>query len=167
MSIRKEIEGWDGKSADDIRGIYDRHCRASSFVSEILRLAKQQSLQKGATWLLKRHLENTRCLEPHAIKDAYQLLQKLEHWETKLHVLQCIPYMPIPKTHKRKVETFLRECLDDDTKFVRAWAYSGLYELAFQYPEFQKETKQLFEMAMRDEPASVKSRIRKVMTKGF
>ena len=167
MSIRQEVAGWDGKSADDIRGIYDRYRHASSFVSEILSLAKQPPLQKGATWLLKRHLENTGCLEPRAIKDVYQLLQKLEHWETKLHVLQCMPYMPIPRTHKKNVETFLRECLVNDTKFVRAWAYSGLYELAFQYPEYKEEAKQLFEMAMRDEPASVKSRIRKVMKEGF
>ena len=167
MSIRQEIASWDGKSADDIRGIYDRNRHGSSFVSEILRLAKQQSLQKGAIWLLKRHLENTGYLEPRAIKDVYQLLQKLEHWETKLLVLQCMSYMPIPRTQKKKVETFLRECLVDDMKFVRAWAYSGLYELAFQYPEYQEETKQLFEMAMRDEPASVKARIRKVMKEGF
>ena len=73
----------------------------------------------------------------------------------------------IPRTHKKNVETFLRECLVNDTKFVRAWAYSGLYELAFQYPEYKEEAKQLFEMAMRDEPASVKSRIRKVMKEGF
>ena len=167
MCIRQEISSWDGKSAKVIRGIYDRNCHKSSFVSEVLRLVKHQTLQKGATWLLKRYLENSGCLEPRAIKEVYQLLPKLEHWETKLLVLQCIPYMPIPKTHKKKVETFLRECLVDDTKFVRAWAYSGLYELAFQYPEYQEETKQLFEMAMREQPASVKARIRKVMKEGF
>ena len=95
------------------------------------------------------------------------MLQSLEHWESRLHVLQSIPYMPIPGTHKKKVETFLRECLVDDVKFVKAWAYSGFYELAVQYPEYQDEAEQFFEMAMRDQPASVRSRIRNIMKKGF
>lgn len=167
MRIKLDIAAWDGKSADDIRRLYDRHCQAPSFVSDIVGLAKQEPLQKGATWLLKRHAENTGCLEPRAVKDIYQLLQKLEHWESKLHILQSIPHMPIPRTHKNRVETFLRKCLVDDTKFVRAWAYSGFYDLAVQYPEYQEEAEQLFEIAIRDEPASVKSRIRKVMKKGF
>jgi len=62
------------------------------------------------------------------------------------------------------VEIFLRVCLLDNNKFVRAWAYKGFYELAVQYP---KETRQFFEMAMRDEAPSVKSRIRNIMKKGF
>ena len=62
---------------------------------------------------------------------------------------------------------FLRNCLVDNNKFVRAWAYNGFYELAVQYPEYEKETKQFFEMAMRDEAPSVKSRIRNIMKKGF
>ncbi|GJL65361.1 MAG: hypothetical protein NPIRA05_03320 [Nitrospirales bacterium] len=167
MNLKQEIVAWDGKSADGIRDIYARNCHASLFVSEILRLTKQKPLQKGTTWLLKRHLEKTGCLEPSDVKEVSQLLPKLEHWETKLHILQCIPYMPIPKTHKKKVETFLKECLAGDAKFVRAWAFSGFYELAVQYPEYQEETKKLFEVAMRVEAASVKARIRRVMKKGF
>ncbi len=167
MRLKQEIEAWDGKSADDIQDIYNRYSQGSTFVSEIIRLAKEQPLQRGATWLLKRHLENTECLELRAIKNVYQLLPTLEHWETKLHVLQCIQYMPIPRTHKTKVETFLRECLVDNTKFVRAWAYNGFYKLAVQYPEYQEETKHLFVMAMKNEAASIKARIRKVMERGF
>jgi len=65
------------------------------------------------------------------------------------------------------VEAFLKKCLVDDNKFIRAWAYNGFYELSVQYPEHKDETKQFFEMAMRDEAPSVKSRIRNIMKKGF
>ncbi|GJL62491.1 MAG: hypothetical protein NPIRA04_11450 [Nitrospirales bacterium] len=167
MNLKQEIAAWDGKSKDDIRDIYDRYCHASSFVSEVLRLTKQEPLQKGTTWLLKRHLEKTGCLESSEVKEVYLLLLKLEHWESKLHILQSIPYLPIPRTHKKKVEIFLRECLANDEKFVRAWTYNGFYELAVQYPEYQEETKKLFEIDMRDEAASVKARIRSIMKKGF
>ena len=58
MSVKTEIEQWDGKSANDIGVIYERHCYDSSFISEIIALVGNVSLQKGATWLLKRYLEN-------------------------------------------------------------------------------------------------------------
>ena len=167
MNLKQAIEAWDGKSADDIRNIYDCYGHTSSFVSEIIRLTKQEPLQKGTTWLLKRYLEKTGCLETSEVEDVCQLFSKLEHWEARLNILQCIPYMPIPKTQKMKVKTFLKECLVDDAKFVRAWAYNGYYELAVQYSEYQKETQKLLEIGMREEAASVKARIRNIRRKGF
>jgi hypothetical protein len=97
----------------------------------------------------------------------FKLLPKLERWESKLHILQCLPYIQISSAAKENVEVFLRRCLIDDNKFVRAWAYNGFYEISLQYPEYKEETKQFFEMAMRDEAPSVKARIRNIMTKGF
>jgi len=167
VTISKDLAAWDGKSAADMGDIYDRYCREPSFVSEIIELTKQQPLQSGTTWLLKRHMENTGVLDAAAINEVCQLLPKLVHWEAKLHVLQCLPSMPIPEVHKTGVETFLRKCLEDDAKFVRAWAYNGFYELAVQYPEYQDEASRLLDDALGHEPASVQARIRKVLKKGF
>ncbi len=64
--------------------------------------------------------------------------------------------MPILKPEKKMIEAFLR-----------AWSYNVFYELSMQYPEHKKETKKLFEMAMKDEAPSVKSRIKNIMKKGF
>ena len=167
MSVRTEIEQWDGKSANDISVIYERYCHDSLFISEIIALVGNITLQKGATWLLKRYLENENKIADGEISKIYENLRVIEQWESKLHILQCLPFIPITKQEKRKVEVFLRNCLVDSNKFVRAWAYNGFYELAVQYPEYEKETKQFFEMAMRDEAPSVKSRIRNIMKKGF
>jgi len=49
-----------------------------------------------------------------------------------------------------------------ENKFVRSWAYNGFYGLSRQYPEYIQETKQFFEVAMKDEAPSVKARIRNV-----
>lgn len=167
MGIEQEIKKWDEKSAKHIGEIYARYSHKSSFTSEIISFIGQASLQKGASWLLKKNLESSKKLEQSNIRKVYGLLKKLEHWETKLHILQSIPYMPIEKSQKKRVETFLRECLMDSNKFVKAWAYNGFYELSIQHEEYQEETRQLLEMAMRDEPASVKARVRKIMEKGF
>ncbi len=84
-----------------------------------------------------------------------------------MHALQCLPFLTIDQSEKKLVETFLRITLSGQNKFVRAWSYNGFYELARQYPEYQAETKILFEMAMNDEAASVKARVRNLIRKGF
>jgi hypothetical protein len=68
---------------------------------------------------------------------------------------------------RSELERFVRIKLSDPNKFVRAWAYKGFYELAKAFPEYQTEASQFFEMAMRDEPASVKTRVGKILKQGF
>ena len=167
MSIEQEIISCDGKSSGDLGAIYSRYKDNKAFVPQIVDLSKQEALRKGATWLLKHYLENGGVIDANQVSKMYKLLPKLNHWETKLHMLQCIPYMRIAKAEKEDVETFLRKCLVDSNKFVRAWAYNGLYEISSQYPEYKNETMQFFEMAMRDEAPSVKARIRNLLKKGF
>ncbi len=163
MDIKNEISAWNGKSASDIFTIYDRHHQQRGFVGELVSFLSQTELQKGVTWLLKKHLESNGSIEPKEVKKIYNLLLSLNAWESKLHILQSIPFMPISKTEKKKVEHFLRKCLIDSNKFVRAWAYNGFNELSNQYDEYRQETEQFFEMAMRDEAPSVRSRIRNIM----
>lgn len=165
--IEQEISAWDGKSTEDINAVYCRNCNEDSFTRQIVEFSSVESLQLGATWLLKRHLENGRDLTEKETTLIFRAMPMLENWEAKLHLLQCLPYLAILKNEKYLVERFLRECLMDANKFVRAWSYSGFYEISVQYPEYQKEAAQLFEMAMKDESASVKARIRNVVKKGL
>jgi len=168
MSIEQDILSWDGKSSRDIEDVYHRYSDDHGlFIPTIIAFISQPTLQKGSSWLLKHCLESGLKLTPKNIKDVYKYLSALGSWEGKLHLLQCLPFMPVAKTEKKKVECFLRQCLMDQNKFVRAWAYNGFYELSVQYPEYKEETKQFFEMAMRDEAASVKARIRNIMKNGF
>ena len=167
MNIKQAIINWDGKSVDDIRAIYARCKEQSDCIQIMIELIQDPSCQIGASWLLKAWLESKNKLEASQIKTIYGLLNKLEHWETKLHLLQSLPLMPIGQADRGKVEAFLRANLIDTNKFVRAWSYNGFYVLATQYPAYVPEVKQFFEMAMRDEAASVKARIRNIMKKGF
>lgn len=167
VSLSHEIRAWDGKSADDIRAVYDRHCTTDAFVPTLVQLLPDPSHQKGASWLIKRYLDQGGTLPEELGRQFYASISSLEHWESKLHVLQCLPSVPISVECKPGVETFLRDCLLDDVKFVRAWAYSGFYELARQYQSLQKEAIQILELGLRDEPASVKVRIRKALKAGF
>lgn len=53
--------------------------------------------------------------------------------------------------------------LSDNNKFVRAWAYNGLYELSRQYEDLRIETMLLLDAGLNDEAASVRARIRNIL----
>ncbi len=165
--MNDEIIAWDGKSTDDISSVYEKYHSKPNFIDNILSQIHDVSIQKGGTWLLKKWLESGNKLKVEHIKIIYDSLHVLEHWESKLHVLQILQYMPIDSVQKTKVESFLRITLTDDNKFIRAWSYNGFYELASQHPEYMEEVKQFFEIALQDEAASVKARIRNIIKKGF
>ena len=167
MTIKIELKSWDGKSVDDLEEIYTNYNQQKGFVVSLINLIEDKELQKAATWLLKHHLEKANKLTPSQNRKLISKVSFLESWESKLHLLQSLQYLTIPESEKDKLEHFLRQCLSEKNKFVRAWAYDGFYQLAKQYPEHIEETKQFFEMAMRDEPPSVISRIRNILKKGF
>lgn len=167
MQLEQEITAWDGKSAADIKAIYAAHHAEPEFTDKLVELAQTTECEKGATWLLKAWLEAGNLLEQSQIKKIYEALPNLEHWEARLHLLQCIPFMPIADAEKSNLYDFLMITLGDPNKFLRAWAYNGLYELSRQHSEYQNDSKQLFQMAMRDEAPSVKARIRNIARNGF
>ncbi len=167
MTLEKQLIAWDGKSTDVISAIYASQIDNDTFISEVITLIEHSCYEKGATWLLKHHLESGGTLQIVDINSLYQGFADLQGWEARLHALQSMPYMPITKPMKTIVEMFVRHGLTDSNKFVRAWAYNGFYELALQYPEYQAEALQFFNMALKDEAASVKARVRNIMKKGF
>jgi len=167
MTIQDEMAAWDGKSAHDIGKIYNGFNKQTGFPGNVIALMAQANCQKAASWLLKHHLENDNKISQLETKSIFKLLNTLDHWESKLHVLQSLPFLNIPNAYKTALEQFLRECLTETNKFVRAWAYNGFYELAKQYPEYEEETRLFFDMAMRDEAPSVRARIRNLLKQGF
>ncbi|MCG8479081.1 MAG: hypothetical protein MI724_08310 [Spirochaetales bacterium] len=167
MDIKRAIAAWDGKSAAKIRGVYNVYHRKEHFIASVLDVLTAADYQNGATWLLKAWLESGNILDDDQTRAVYSSLGTLKHWEARLHVLQAIPFMSIDEESKNRVALFLRETLTDSNKFVRAWSYNGLYELAKQHGEYLHEIEERFDTAMRTESASVKARIRNIMKKGF
>ncbi len=167
MELKKIIQGWDGKAVAYIENVYEQFGKDIHFVDKLVTFMEQVALQKGASWLLKKHLESGGRVSAQSIAPTYQALPQLVHWETKLHILQCLPFIPIGEEKKDVVEQFLRDCLQEKNKFVRAWAYNGFYELAKQYPSYQEEVLALLQLGLEEEAASVKVRIRKALKAGF
>jgi len=167
MNIESDILHWDGKSADDIRAIHNQYRGDKNYIIQLTEIISNKELRTGATWLLKVAFESGAVMSK---EDAHRIIDnlgELDFWQQKLHILQIFEFIPIGVEQKSSVERFLRVCLSDDNKLVRAWAYSGFYYLARQHQEFRKEAMQFFEMALRDEAASVKARVNKLRQIGF
>ncbi len=163
----EHIGQWDGKSAAAIGAVYDQFGDDPAFAATLVDLCALPPLQKGATWLLKRHLEQGNALDDAQTAQLFAQLGELKHWASQLHVLQSLPYLTIPASQKAAVEAFVRAGLMQRKTFVRAWAYNGLYELAVRYPEYRAEAEEAFVQALQEESASVKARIRRIMKHGF
>ena len=124
-ALSEEIASWDGKSADALQRTYERHCAEEGFVATILAHIVDVELQRAATWLLKKHLETGNSLTAACCRAVFCALPVQEHWESKLHILQCVSYLEIPEDKSADLEKFLEACLGSDNKFVRAWTYNG------------------------------------------
>ncbi len=72
--MEKELSEWDGKSIAQIRLIYKLYQHDSAFIDNLVKIIKEPSFQKGATWLLKHHLENQ---HPVSLQDANLIYSQL------------------------------------------------------------------------------------------
>lgn len=167
LSLETALGTWDGKSSDAIQAIGAAHRGASDYAAELVRLAADDNLQSGATWLLLALLKSGEPLDGQLTATLLDSLPQLETWDARLHVLQSLPYLAIAEQHRAIVEAFVRHNLTASNKFVRAWSYNGLYELARRFPAYREEVDLIFAMAMRDEAPSVKARIRNLCKTGY
>ena len=83
--------------------------------------------------------------------------------QSKLHILQCLPYLDIPEDDSVGLGKFLDACLESDSKFVRAWAYNGFNELSLRFPRYREKVDGLLARAIESESASVQARIRNIL----
>ncbi len=167
QALQQAILTYDGKSVRALEQVFQQHADQSDFINELMPLILIANCQHAATWLLKKWLDSGNPLSQSQVNLILSDLTQLSGWESTLLVLQCLSHFTIPAEHRQSVEQFLRSALAGHNKFVRAWAYNGFYVLAKQYPAYQTEAQALFEMAMRDESASIKARVRQVMKAGF
>lgn len=165
MTLKSAIETWDGQSAAALCRIHDQHKDDPELAQALIELIGSLRYRMAATRLLKRHLESGGAVPDLAgvARSLFSKLDKIEHWECRLNILQCLPYLPFDDDSIAEVERFLRVCLADHNRFVRAWAYNGFHLLSRQHPRFSAEAGVILEAGLRDEPASIKARIRQCL----
>ncbi|MCB0082961.1 MAG: hypothetical protein KDE47_18605 [Caldilineaceae bacterium] len=156
------IQAFDGREVAPLARFLDAVPYDAVLGDLLLEMATltDRRMQVAATWLLKRAHEQGAMISVQQAAAMITLLAQVTQWEAKLHLLQLFATVPIPPTHvDRAFATFL-ELTHDENKFVRAWAYNGLYHLATAVPVLQDEVAVLLLQAQQTEAASIRARIR-------
>lgn len=167
LTLKSIIENWDGKETASLTEAFDEYSQEKDFSDRIVKYARKSELRKGSLWLLKKYLEDKNSLNNSQVQKIIDILPDVNNWESKLHILQSIPYIRIKAKHKEHFEIFIRKNLSDQNTFVRAWALNAFYLLADKFPELRGEAVQFIDSAMETEQASVKARIRNMTKTGF
>ena len=162
MNLKEQLSNWDGKSTDYLGNLYDLIKSDSTFVDQLFDVLAEENLQTAATWLVKHALENGVLLDQSQTYEFYSNADALATWQARLHLLQIMPMLRVPEELRYKLAKFCRFATEDENKFVRAWGYNGLYELANLYHEFRDGLDVVISSAMETEPASIKARLRNI-----
>lgn len=142
--------------------IYDAHCEGMNFAATLAALLSEQDYQRGASWLLKHHIDKGHIINRDDTQTCYASLDKLTHWDTNLHILQAMHALPIDAGNTEKIYSFLIKNVASKRTLVRAWSYTGFVILAGQHTSYRKEAHALLQQANATETAgSIKVRIRK------
>ena len=162
--LNSKLKLWDGVHIEYLAELYGANSSRLEFFENLVTICvNEQDLQKTATWLIKHHYDNGQTLPKQLTERLLTSCKTVKNWEAKLHLLQLLPYFKLTNKSIILTEDFIRKCLEDNNKFVRAWAYNGFYELTKYIPELREELEFVCQRAMETESAAIKSKVKKIL----
>lgn len=155
---------WDGVHIEYLSELYRANFKRLEFFENLVTLTiHEQDLQKATTWLLKHHYDQGQTLPKLLTEKLLTTCNNIVNWEAKLHLLQLLPHFKLTGKSIPVADDFVRNCLKDNNKFVRAWAYNGLFELTKYIPEMKTELEFICLRALETESAAIKSKVKKIL----
>ncbi len=90
------------------------------------------------------------------------LVEVADTW-ARLHLVQALPSIPLPRELVPPWAEFCREGAGADAPFLRAWSVNALVHLASIDPTLESEARAALEAALADPKASVRARARRIL----
>jgi HEAT repeat protein len=164
MNLIMSLRRFDGKRTADLERLSLSMSRSPASVAQLLAFAEHDdtTVQVGATWILKRWLEEGVPEVERSAEDLVELLPHATDWRVQLHVLQMLPSLRISMASLKILTTVLPGLVMHENKFVRAWALSGLVALADQSNELRQDVVSAITDAEDDPAPSVRVRVRQI-----
>jgi hypothetical protein len=164
--LKTLLQEWDGTHTEYLQAVYRSHVKDEKFFDTIIRLyLSSTQLKRITSWLIKHHYDYNNQLSQDQIIKILSHVDKLEHWESKLHILQLIPSFDLDIQNAESIEPFIKKALRSEKKFVKAAAYEAYFEIVKLKPGLQREFKSMCEEALKKESASIKSKVKKIIEK--
>jgi len=159
------IESWRGGSVSELKEIEQEFQSCAGYTRFLLECMDVSHLEVGATWLLKSHVESGGLLNAEKRQGMVRRLPCLTSWQSKLHLLQVLSVMDTPRGMSAILGEFIRGCITDENRFVRAWACSAICHLAEQDEDYSREAEDVLVLAESDDSAAVRARVRQLKRK--
>ena len=158
------LEGDSAQHADVLDRIAADHPADSALLFRLVGLAEScgPEVQVAVTGLLRRYQASGAVFSPRLTGRLIDLIPAVARWEARLHLLQMLPALAVPRHHADPVCEHLSGLLTDRNKFVRAWAYGGLHRLASLHPRYCIGVATLLNRSSIEESASVRARLRQL-----
>lgn len=167
MSLQQALMYCDASCTEELLGVYHHFNCSKRFLTELVDCLNQPQSDQAASWLLKHHLEQGYLLDEPMSRKIVLHTMRVNHWESRLHLLQILPLVQIDCELTHNLFQHLKALTAESNKLVRAWAYNGLHQVALQYPFYKPETLRLLLAASESESPSVQARIRRIMQSGY
>ncbi|WP_299976049.1 hypothetical protein [uncultured Pseudoteredinibacter sp.] len=171
MDILSDLIAWDGKDTDWLEQFYRVNVEDSSFEELIylwpIEMEASDRLYISLSHLLKKHCDSGYIVLAKHNRSILSVLENEPHWQTLLHILQSFKSFELIEEDRASWERILKSALTSENKFVRAWSYYAWVLFAERFPGYKAEVSDYIEMALRDEAASVKARIRQMQKQGL
>lgn len=164
-SLQIALSKWDQKQAVYITDVYKRFNKEPAFVDDLLSFSIHPELERGGTWLIKHHLEQGGVLADNQLQQLATISPGLRHWEARLHALQVWAVVDIPLHLSEPVYAFAEVNRQHEKPFVRAWAFESLCKAAVVNAKFRKKVLDNSRLALETEMASVRSKLKKVISR--
>lgn len=149
---------------ESLRRMYAERVDDSGFFDLLIsKCFSDSESQRDTTWLVKHHYASGKTLPEFQVNKLLGICENVAQWETAVHILQLLSKFKLTEHTIILVEDFVRKSLIHPNKFVRAWAFQGMYELSKYMPGLTGELYALCEKALETEGAAVKARVRKVL----
>lgn len=163
MNLLAELSKFDGKHREPLEKLASQVAHDVQVVDLLVAAAESDvgKLQAGATWVIKRLCDSGKHFSATETRSVLKLIPKVGNVEAKLHLLQLLPNLKVSKRQAWTLFGVIEEFLNaEENKFLRAWSYNALIDLADKEPQLRDRASAYAGVAREEESASVKARIR-------
>lgn len=151
-----------------LEAIRDKGSAEGVRLAEAVELASDDvpAVAEGATWLLRAWLEGGAVLPAAQVEGLADRLARVGSPWARLHIAQSVGLIDITPETRERFAAFLRQGLQSERPFLRAWSMDGLVRLASRYEAHAGEADRALRAAFEDPAASVRARARRVSAEG-
>ncbi len=148
---------------DSLSNLYEKYSKDKNFIETLFNtLSDNQEAAHVVSWILKRYTEDGGELSSSQVNQLTTFFASDRDWQSELMFLQTLPNIELTDNDYDNVDKLVKRSINAENKFVKAWAYQGMYELVKLNPELVAELEFYCDKALRNEEGAVAARVRKI-----